>query len=83
MARKYTLGERSIIYSAIAGGASHEEVNEALATEQERTGLTQRTVPWSSYLMVKTKYLPKLDSKGLWQQIQNPKTIAQVIKDNK
>ena len=77
--RKYTLGERAIIYSAIAGGASLNEVNEALRQEQSRTGMTARTVPEASYRMVKDKYLPKLGLKGLWGQVQNPRTIAQVI----
>ena len=79
MARKYTLGERAIIYSAIAGGATHQEVNDALAREQQRTGMEPRTVPEASYRMVKDKYLPKLGMKGLWEQIENPRTIAQVL----
>jgi hypothetical protein len=78
--RKYTLGERAIIYSAIAGGASLKEVNYALSQEQHKTGMSTRTVPKSSYLMVKNRYLPELGLKGLWTQIKNPKTIAQVIK---
>ena len=77
--RQYTLGERAIIYSAIAGGATRNEVNNALLKEQSRTGMSSRTVPESSYLMVKNKYLPRLGLKGLWDQIQSPKTIAQVI----
>ena len=81
--RQYTLGERAIIYSAIAGGATRNEVNEALLKEQSRTGMGSRTVPESSYLMVKNKYLPRLGLKGLWEQVRNPKTISQVINDTK
>ena len=77
--RKYTLGERAIIYSAIAGGATLDEVNDALRKEQIKTGMSSRTVPEASYRMVKDKYLPKLGLKGLWKQVQNPRTIAQVI----
>ena len=83
MARKYTLGERAIIYSSIAGGCTYEEVNEALSKEQKRTGLESRIVPRASYDMVKNKYIPQLGLKGLWQQIHNPKSIGQTLNDQK
>ena len=81
--RQYTLGERAIIYSAIAGGATLKELNEAMLKEQARTGMSQRTVPESSYLMVKNRYIPALGADKIWEQISNPSTIAQVLEKNK
>ena len=79
--RQYTLGERAIIYSAIAGGATRGEINEALLKEQSRTGMSPRTVPESSYLMVKHTYLPRIGFKGLWDQIQT-RSINKARKSN-
>ena len=83
MARKYTLGERAIIYSSIAGGATYDEVNQALAKEQQRTGLEPRIVPEASYKMVKNKYLPKLGLGGLWKQISTPQSLGELTKEKK
>lgn len=83
MARKYTLGERAIIYSSIAGGATYDEVNQALAKEQQRTGLEPRIVPQASYDMVKNKYIPKLGLGGLWKQIHNPQSLGDLAIEKK
>lgn len=81
MARNYTLGERAIIYSAIAGGATREEINTFLMSEQKKYRLSLRTMPKSSYDMVKSKYLPKMSKTDLWKQIHSPKAIGQLNKE--
>ena len=80
MARKYTLGERAIIYSAVAGGVSLKDINETLIGEQQKQGLTLRTMPESSYKMVKNKYIPKLGLDGLWKQIHKPQSLGDLTK---
>jgi hypothetical protein len=75
--RNYTKGERAIIYTAIAAGATVEEVNNALADEQQVTGMTPRDIPQSSYDMVKKRYLGTIvTTKDLWEAINNPKPIG-------
>lgn len=74
--RRYTLGERAIIYTAIAGGLTLEELNAEVAVYQFNNNLSPRAVPESSYKMVKEKYLPKLGLKGMWEQVRNPKSLG-------
>lgn len=74
--RNYTLGERAIIYTAIAGGLTLEELNAELARHQSKQNLSPRSVPASSYNMVKEKYLPKIKMKTMWEQIRNPKSLG-------
>lgn len=74
--RNYTLGERAIIYTAIAGGLTLEEVNKELEDHQNKQRMLPRSVPESSYKMVKEKYLPKIGIKGMWEQIRNPKSLG-------
>ena len=75
--RNYTKGERALIYLAIAAGDSLEEVNKALAVEQQRTGMSPREVPQSSYDMVKKQYLNKATIKDIWKQVMHPKSIGE------
>lgn len=74
--RNYTIGERAIIYTAIAGGLSLEEVNRELGLYQHEQGMSPRRVPESSYKMIKEKYLPKIGIKGMWSQISSPKSLG-------
>ena len=79
--RNYTKGERAIIYAAVAAGATIDEVNDALADEQQVTGMSARVLPQSSYDMVKNKYLGSITTtKDLWEAINNPKPIGNLNK---
>ena len=80
--RNYTLGERAIIYTAIAGGLSLEEVNRELGMYQHDYKIPLRQVPESSYKMIKEKYLPKIGIKGMWKQISSPKSLGGLENDS-
>ena len=74
--RNYTTSERAIIVIGIQAKASLLEINTLLMKEQQRLGLSPRTMPQSSYNIMKSKYLKTLDSQGIWAYIQNPKCIG-------
>ena len=87
---RYTLGERAIIYSSIAGGATLDEVNDYLRQEQTTTGMIPKRLPESSYIIIRDKYLTKMKLRTkvfnenvtgqnmakMWSQIKSPKSLG-------
>jgi hypothetical protein len=78
--RNYTVGERAIVILGIRAGEIPFKINELLKEEQKRLGLSERRVPASSYAMMKTKYLPAMNDKEIWNHIQNPKSLGNLEK---
>jgi len=76
--RNYTISERAIIAIGIKAGKSLQEINKLLFSEQKKNSLSQRPLNESSYDMVRKKYLPSMDSKGMWDYIISPKTLGQL-----
>lgn len=76
--RNYTVSERAIIAIGIKCGKNLNEINDLLSKEQKRNSQTQRPLNASSYEMVKSKYLPKMNGTGMWDYILSPKTLSQL-----
>jgi hypothetical protein len=76
--RNYTISERAIIAIGIKAGKSLHEINKLLSSEQKKNSLSQRALNPSSYDMVRKKYLPSMDDKGMWDYIMSPKTLSQL-----
>jgi hypothetical protein len=76
--RNYTISERAIIAIGIKAGKSLHEINKLLFSEQKKNSLSQRSLNPSSYDMVRKKYLPSMDDKGMWDYIMSPKTLSQL-----
>ena len=78
--RNYTIFERSVMVIGMKAGKTPFEINQLLTKEQKKLGLTIRHVPASSFAMLKLKYLPNLTDEQLWDHIQNPKPVSEVLK---
>lgn len=78
--RNYTIFERAIMVIGLQAGKTPFEINQLLIKEQKKLGLTERRVPASSFAMLKLKYLPNLNKEQLWDHIQNPKSVSEVLK---
>ena len=80
MSRNYYTAERAILVIGLKAGMTPFQINSLLKQEQKKMGLTERSIPASSFAMVKTKYLPNLTDEQLWDYIQHPKSITQTIR---
>lgn len=76
--RNYTISERAIIAIGIKAGKSLNEINDLLVKEQKKNGRSIRHLNPSSYDMVRKRYLPTMDNKGMWEYIVSPKTLSQL-----
>ena len=77
--RNFRPEEREIAFRAIRNGASLEEVNHMLATYQVQRSLTPRTMPQSSYDMVKESYLRRMPTDAELQQMaRKPPTLGEL-----
>lgn len=78
MARHYTVSERAIMILGVKAGKSLPEINDTLMSEQLRQGATMRTLNESSYKMLRDKYIPSLDEKGIWTYIHKPQKLSEL-----
>jgi len=83
MPRNYTVAERAILVIGLKAGIPPVKINLLLKEEQKKMGLTERMIPASSFAMVKYKYLPNLSDEQIWEYIQHPQTIGQLVQEKK
>jgi hypothetical protein len=77
--RNFRPEEREIAFRAIRSGASLEEVNRLLHSHQAQRSLTQRSMPQSSYDMVRESYLRRMPTDAELQQMaQKPPTLGEL-----
>jgi len=81
--RNYTAGERAVCIVGVLSAKSLMEINERLRSDAERSGATLRTLPESSYDMLRRKYAPALafgknakDWDEVWQHMTEPKSLG-------
>jgi hypothetical protein len=83
MPRNYTVAERAILVLGLKADIPPVKINLLLKEEQKKMGLTERMIPASSFAMVKYKYLPNLSDEQIWEYIQHPQTIGQLVQEKK
>ncbi len=77
--RNFRPEEREIAFRAIRSGASLEEVNRLLHSHQAQRSLTPRSMPQSSYDMVRESYLRRMPTDAELQQMaQKPPTLGEL-----
>ena len=81
--RNYTAGERALIVMGIMAGKTCAEINIQLTKDQQQSKATLRTLPESSYKMMKKSYFPALGiskypswGSKVYSYMENPKPIS-------
>jgi hypothetical protein len=79
--RNWTVEERLVIYLMVREGESLTTLNSALASHQSTIGLSPRTVPESSFNMMKNAYLPHLHDVGtLAELVRRPRPMGRLTR---
>lgn len=82
--RNWTVEERLVIYLMVREGESLNTLNNALASHQSTIGLSPRTVPESSFNMMKNAYLPHLYDVGMLAElVRKPRPMGRLIRSKK
>lgn len=77
--RNFRPEEREIAFRAIRSGASLDEVNRLLSNHQAQRSLTPRSMPQSSYDMVRESYLRQMPTDAeLEQMARRPPTLGEL-----